>query len=87
MFYTIGINSCTQGTVCYNHLADPNNHCNIVYAGLYNCNSVDCIEFLMTQSGFRENNWYTSAMELNKAKEHIYLEVKPCDRGCNEQVY
>jgi len=86
MSYTMRIDSCKSGKVCYNHLADSNNLRDDDYTSLFHRNPVECIEFLVQQPAFREHMSYAPAKEFNDAEERIYSEVKSRDCWWNEQV-
>ena len=86
MSYAMAIDSWKSGKVCYNRMADSNNLRDNDYTRFFHCNPVECIEFLMQQSAFREHMSYAPAKEFNDAEEHICSEVKSSDRWWNEQV-
>jgi hypothetical protein len=80
------IDSWKSSKVCYNHLANPNNHCDDDYTRFFYRNPVECIEFLMQQPAFREHISYAPAKEFNDAEERIYSEVKSREWWWNEPV-
>jgi hypothetical protein len=79
MSYTMGIDSWKSSKVCYNHLANLNNHRDNDYTLFFYRNPVECTEFLMQQPAFMEHMSYAPAMEFNDAEECIYSEVKSPD--------
>jgi hypothetical protein len=79
MCYGMEIVSWKAGKVCYNRLAGPNNLRNNDYTCFFDCNLVECIEFLAQQRLLMENMSYAPANEFNDADKRIYSEVKSSD--------
>jgi hypothetical protein len=86
MTYALGIDSWKSGKVSYAGLVNSEALRDDGKTRVFYRDPVNCIEFLLQQSAFKEHMVYAPIKDYNELGERVYSEVHTCDWWWNEQV-